>query len=152
MDLRITGAHQLGDLAKELRRQGEAGKGLRRELYKGIQRSTKPLKADAKASAAANLPHGGGLADLVAASKLSTRTRGGGKNVGVRIVATGKKVHDAAATDRGRLRHPTFGRPRSWVTQQIEPGWFTKPMEAGAGKVRRELLQAMERVARAIVR
>ncbi len=151
MDVRITGAEQLAHLARELRRQGEAGKGLRKELYKGIQRSTKPLKVDAKASAAANLPQAGGLADLVAASKLSTRTRGGGKNVGVRIVVTGKKVHDVAATDRGRLRHPVFGRGK-WVTQQIEPGWFTKPMEAGAGKVRRELLQAMERVARAIVR
>ncbi len=151
MDLRITGAHQFGDLAKELRRQGESGKGLRKELYKSIQRSTRPLKADAKASAAATLPHRGGLADLVAASKLSTRTRGGGNRVGVRIVATGKKVRDVAAMDRGRLRRPTFGH-KPWVTQQVEPGWFTKPMEAGADKVRREILQAMEKVARLIAR
>lgn len=147
MNLEIRGANQLADLSKRLKAAGEDGKGLRRELYRGIQRSTKPLKADARANTS-RLPQSGGLAALIAKGKLTTKTRAGGANVGVRIVAKGTAVR---STDKGLVRHRVFGRD-VWVTQPVPPGWFTDAMQAGAPQVRREVLDAMQTVARKIAR
>ena len=149
MDLRIRGAEQLGDLSKRLRAAGEDGKGLRRELLKGIQRATKPLKADAKRAAGSKLPQSGGLAAEVARAKFTTRTRTGGRNVGVTILAKGDVVR---SSDRGRIRHPVFGNRSAWVTQDVTPGWFTETMQDSAPKVRGEILEAMQDVARRIAR
>jgi hypothetical protein len=151
MELEIRGANQLAQVSKALKAQGEAGKGARKELYKAIQRGTKQLKKDVQANALAELPHRGGLAATVASSKLATKTRGGGQGVGVKIVATGKKVSDLKSMDKGKLRHPVYGRG-AWVMQSVPPGWFTKPLEEGADVVRKELLRAMDDVIRAIER
>ncbi len=148
-DFRITGAASLAKAASVLKAQGDAAG--RKELLKGIQQATKPLKADVKRSAQTSLPRRGGLNQAVAASTFSTRTRTTGKSVGVRLVVKGRRVRDVAATDRGRLRHPVFGSD-VWVTQSITPGWFTRPLEAGAPAVRRELVASMERVVREIGR
>lgn len=147
-DVRITGADQLADLSRALRTVGaDERKGLRRELYRGIMRATKPLKKAAQDSAHANLPQRGGLAARVGKSKFRTKTTGGGQNVGVRITSSG-----GSGLDRGRLRHPVFGNRSVWVTQQVEPEWFTRPMRAGAPAVQREILQAMDDVAAKIAR
>ena len=151
IELRTAGAKNFAAASKALRQAGPDGKGLRKELAKAIQRSTKRLKSDGKRSAMDTLPSRGGLARDVAASKLTTKTRGGGDRVGVRIVATGKKVRDLAALDDGELRHPVF-HTSVWVTQRVPPGWFTKPMEAGADAVRKELVWAIDAVIRKIAR
>jgi len=70
----------------------------------------------------------------------------------VTIQAKGDAVR---STDRGTIRHPVFqqpGRPVVWVTQSVTPGWFTDTMQSGAPVVRKELLEAMENVARQIAR
>ena len=139
MQLEIRGAHQLGALSKAMRSAGEGGKGLRRDLYRGIQRSTKGPKAAAKQTAATELPQRGGLAAEVARAKVTTRTRGGGRNVGVRIEAKGKYVR---TTDRGVIRK----------TQRVPEGWFTETLQNAAPAVRRDILQAMESTADAIRR
>lgn len=141
MDLRIRGAEELGDLAKRLRAAGDSGKGLKRELYAGMNRATKPLRADAQKAAAEKLPQSGGLAALVAKSKFSTRIRTG-RNPGVTIVGKGSA---AATTDKGFVIHPVFGRGR--VRQSVAPGWFTNTMRSGAPTVRKELTEAIENVA-----
>lgn len=138
MEIGIRGAEQLGALAKALRAQGEAGKGLRQELYRGIQRATKPLKTDAKA-ATSRLPQRGGLAAEVGKVKMTTKTRGGGQNVGVSIVGTGKYVR---STDRGYIRR----------VKRVDPGWFTETMTGGAPGVRVVVVDSMSRTADAIRR
>lgn len=142
MDLRIQGADQLGDLAKRLRAAGESGKGLKRELYRGLNRATKPLRAEAQQAAASKLPQSGGLAARVAKSKFTTKTLTG-RDPAVAIVAKGT----AASTDRGFVSHPVFGRPGSYVRQSVEGGWFTETMRDGAPAVRNELIDAMKAVA-----
>lgn len=145
-DLTIRGAEQLGDLARRLRAAGESGKGLKKELYKGLNRATKPLKAEAQQVAARTLPQSGGLADLVARSKFRTSTRMG-RDPSVSIMARGV----GATTDKGFVRHKVFGRP-PWVTQQVQGGWFTETMRKGAPIVRKELSEAIENVAKQITR
>lgn len=149
VDLRITGANELGALARRLRAEGEAGKGLRKELFRGINRATKPLKAEAKAAAARELPQAGGLAQVVARSRFTTRTRTGARSAGVSIVAKGTAVR---TTNRGMVRHPVFGNKKVWVTQDVEPGWFTDTMQRAAPLVQRQLLAAMHDVANRIAR
>lgn len=138
------GPDRLRRFGRNLREQGE--KTLRREVYRGINRATKPMRANAKAAARARLPHRGGLAERVARSRLTTRTRLVGRNPSVRIIAT--SPDNVRRIDRGTVRHPVFGHTDRWVTQPVNPGWFTDPMEAGAVRARREVEQALRDVAR----
>lgn len=147
-DLRIVGADKLGDVARRLKETGD--KELRRELYRGIQRAANPLKEVAKRSARANLPSRGGLNEWVASSSFSVSTRGG-QNPAVRFAGR-KTGHDLRALDRGRLRHPLYGNRRHWFTQQIPPGWFSRPMEAAIPGIRRDVVDVLEDIARRIAR
>ena len=148
-DIRIEGADKVAALAKALKQVGD--KELSRELYKALNRSTKPLKEAAKESADARLPRGGGLNRRVAKARMSTRRRGG-RNPGVRIVAKGRA---AALLDTGRVNHPVFGDRGAWVNGQRVPearDWFTQPMEEGAPEVRKELVRALDEIARKLAR
>ena len=140
------GAEEFAKLARDLRAAGD--KDLRKELYRGLNRATKGLKDAAKDSARRTLPQGGGLADRVARARFSTRARAG-RSPSIRIVAKDSKGRpvDLYALDQGTVRHPTFGR-RPWVAQRVDPGWFTEPMERGAGDARRHIEAAVAEVAR----
>ncbi len=60
----VRGLERFGKLSKDLRAAGD--KDLRKELYRGLQRATKPLKDAAKENARATLPRKGGLAAAAA--------------------------------------------------------------------------------------
>lgn len=146
MDMRIRGGEQLVRVSKALK---GAPKDLRSELTKGITRAVKPLKKAAKDEAKASLPRRGGLGRQVARTKLPHRRRASGQAAGLRVLAQPGAVKDPRRIDRGRVRHPTFGR-RPWVLQDVKPGWFTRPMTEGSPTVRRELLQVMHDIERRI--
>lgn len=139
----IRGAEQFGVLARVLRQTG--AKDLRRELNAGITQATKPLRADARESARSILPSRGGLGARVARTSMPIRRRTAGATAGIRIEARPGAVADPQRIDRGRVRHPVYGHG-PWVLQDVPAGWFTKPMEAGAPVVRRELVDAMNRI------
>lgn len=142
MDLVIKGADDLGVLAKRLKEVGD--KTLRKELLAGIRVATKGTKAAIKANALSSLPARGGLAAIVANSKVSTKTRTTGA-IGIRITAA--NPHSIRGMDRGNLRHPVFGNRGKWVSQKVKAGWFTDPIEADAPNIRYEIGQAMSSVA-----
>jgi hypothetical protein len=136
-------APELKALSRDLKEAGR--KDLRKELFAGLNRATKPLRAQAKANALATLPSRGGLAARVAAANITVR--GGGARV--TIVARPSRrggQFDPARLDAGVVEHPTYGHAPT-VTQSVKPGWFTDPMLAGADEVREELLDAIEVVA-----
>lgn len=147
VELRIEGARNLEKLSKKLKAAGDAT--LRKELYAGINRATKPAKTAIKEAARRELPKKGGLNEFIAKSSVTTRTRGGGKNPGVQIVAK-KKGHDIRAIDRGRLRHPVWGNRRVWVTQQIKPGFFTDTIGAQINDLRRAVIKVLDDIARKV--
>ena len=144
----IEGADQLARLAKQLREAG--AKDLQAELGKAINRALKPVKADIKRSAAETLPKRGGLAAKVARSKITTRRRTSQKAAGVRVVAT--NTISLYHLDKGQIRHRKGGDINAGKVQPTTPGWMTKPAEAAAPKVQRELVQAMDDIAKKIVR
>lgn len=150
----VTGAEELEVLGRQLKELGD--KELRRDLFRGFSRATKPLKEDVRRSALRSLPSRGGLNQWVADAKLATRTRVSGKTVGVRIAGSRSnkqlRKSDLNAINRGRLRHPVFGNRKVWVTQMVKPGWFTDPLVAGADEVRQELVQVMDDVAERLAR
>lgn len=143
MTVRATGAQSLRDLSRDLKKAGR--KDLRKELFAGLNRATKPLRAEAKANALATLPSSGGLAARVAAANITVR--GGGARV--TIVARPSKrggPFDPAAVDGGTVRHPTYGH-KPTVSQSVTPGWFSDPLREGADGVQQELLDGINAVA-----
>lgn len=142
-ELIIKGAEDLEKLGRALKQVGD--RELRKELLAALRAATKPMKAAVQASARENLPSRGGFADLVAASRFTTKNRLSGKNVGMRFEA--KNKHDIKALDRGRLRHPLYGNKDHWFTQTVQAGWFSTPIEEMSGEIRVEVSQALARVA-----
>lgn len=134
---------------EDLKRIGKELKGapqeLRRELFRGINRATKPARQQALAELVDVLPDSGGASTVIRKNtKLNTRRNMRGRNVGVRITA--KSPRTVQLMNRGILRHPVFGNRSIWVNQDIKPGWFTRPMENSADDVRSEIMSAVERV------
>jgi hypothetical protein len=148
----VKGAEQLARLSRQLKEAGD--KGLQRELTKAISQAVKPLKSELPASARSHLPRRGGLAERVAASKVGFSRRTKGNTVGLRVQA--KNAYHLAQMDKGHVRHPVFKRKEERnrsavrVTQKVDPGWFTDPTEAAAPRIRREVQQAMDTVAKKI--
>lgn len=147
VDFTVQGANELAVIAAHLKRTGD--REVRKELFAGLNRATKPLKADVKRSALDTLPRRGGLASVISKAKLSTSNRASGKNPGVRITGA-SPGHALRPIDAGEVRHPVFGN-NVWVTQKVTPGFFTKPLEAGVDTVRKELLDVLEQIAAKLV-
>jgi hypothetical protein len=134
----INGADQLARLAKALKEAG--AKDLQRELSKAINTSLKPVKQNLQQSARSNLPRRGGLAAEVAGSRFSTRRN---KN-GLKLVAKGR--YSLYHLDQGIVRH---GKGRQ---QRIRPGWWSDVTDDAAPTVRREVISAMDEIAKKIDR
>jgi hypothetical protein len=142
--IELDGADKLATLARRLKDAGD--KDLQRQLYAGIARAMKPVRADAEKSLFEALPKRGGLAAAKRRQvKFRTSRRAGVRQSGIRLVAKGGQL---GRMDRqGQFRHPVFGRD-PWQTQKIEPGWFTRPAEAAAPEARVQILRALDDVAR----
>jgi hypothetical protein len=147
----VVGIEELSQLARELKEAGDLG--LKKELFKGIGRAGKPMKAAAKKGAEEALPKEGGLAEEIAASRFTVRSALLGKNPRVTITGKGRendsgREHDLRAMDRGRIRHPSWGRrgAKDWKTQTVRPGWFTEAMEKASPAAREELQKAVDTI------
>lgn len=148
-DLRVEGVDQLQRVSARLKEAGD--KGLKREMTKGLNRAAKPLALAAEAGALERLPKRGGLNVWVAESKITTRTRGNGRNPGVRLVAKrpkSKGTTDLNRIDQGRLRHPVYGNRRVWALQSVRPGWFTNSITDHAEQARREMVAVFDDIER----
>jgi len=148
VEIKVTGAEQFRDIARTLRGISKS-KALRNELARAINKATKPLKTSVKRSARARLPWQGGLGRKVARAKMATKVKLAGETANVSIVAIHK--YDLEAIDRGRVRHPTFGH-HPWVIQLVQPGYWTRPLVEGSPGVRREIVGAIETIAKKIER
>lgn len=150
MDMDVRGAEEFAELAQRIKVHADA-KALRKELYAGLNRSTKGIRDDMKNSIAPALPTSGGLAARVASSaRLSTRSASSGRNIGVRIVA-GAKGGNLSAMNRGRFRHPVFGAG-PWVeqTEGVRAGFLNQPFLQKAAEVQRDVAKVMDEIARKV--
>lgn len=147
--IEVKGADQLASLAKVLRETG--AKDLQRELGKAINRAVKPVKDDIKASAKDTLPSSGGLAARAAKSPIRTRRRSSQNGqAGVRLVS-GDRTLSMWHLNEGIVRHRRKGkRPEEWAVQKIDDGFWDEPTGKAAPNVRRELVKAMDVIAKKI--
>lgn len=143
-EVRLDDHGQIAHLQRELRRLGD--KDTRRKYYAGLNRATKPMRAQAKLEALRRLPKGGGLNRHVAKTRLVTRANRGG------VYVTSVTRGQARLIDKGAVRHPVFGNREVWRTTDVPRGWFTVPMQAGAPRGRRELIAVFDDVAKSIAK
>lgn len=119
-------------------------------LTEAIRRAARPLPDDARRSAQRLLPARGGLGAVVSHTDMPVVLRARGRRSSVLIAARSNAVKDPGRIDRGRIRHPVFGR---WVEppgaafkgvlQDVNPGWFRIPMRSAAPEIRREIVRAI---------
>lgn len=147
-----------GEWAKasaELERQGR--RELRAQLRKIISAETKPARIKLRDATREALPKGGGISHKKGGAAHSMSRWAGvmpslsihesGSNVGA-TVKLGKKGHDFKALNRGRLRHPVFGRrtgPNDWWNQSVESGWWDRAKDLLEPQIRQGVSEALHK-------
>lgn len=120
--------HALVRSLRGFSRNSEVIKAVRAELRKPVD----PVRKRIRMTALVTLPHSGGLNSWVAGTKITAAVEFKAKAVTIRLRGgrnslTGKRS-DIRSIDRGRTRHPTFGRRHRgmWFVTTVTPGFFTK--------------------------
>jgi len=123
--------HTLVRSLRGFSRNDEVIKAVRAELRKPVD----PVRKKIRMAALTTLPHSGGLNSWVAGTKITASVEFRARVVTIRLRGgrnslTGKRS-DINAIDRGRVRHPAWGRRGrgQWFTQTVTPGFFTKTAE-----------------------
>jgi hypothetical protein len=81
------------------------------------------------------LPTAGGLGGWVAALTIRSSVRVAARRARATLVGYRRSMSgnaDIAAIDRGRVRHPAWGRrgPNDWYIELVTPGFFSKAEES----------------------
>lgn len=155
----VTGIPELREVARRLKET--ADKKLRKELVKGLNKATKPLRVDIAESTPRYVPNRYAK-PLSRSIKVRAALRGGagaGAHVRITVKAKGKKEErDIRRINQGELRHPVFGRSRPgprkgerkanpWVTQQVRRGLVDDSVRRMGGRVVHETSNAITAVA-----
>ena len=131
--LRISGADDLAAVSRDLRKYGERGKLIRKELTKELRAIGKPAVPAAR-RAARSIPsksHGTLRADIARSVQLSVKTSGRNAQITVRInprrMPSGKKNlpgYMEGEPPFSRWRHPVYGTGK-YVTQRPHPFFYS---------------------------
>jgi hypothetical protein len=146
-------SESLTRLVAELRKFDDR-KAVMRELRAEIRKPLPVIRKEIKARAETTLPRAGGLNRWAAGTKITLQVKMTGRSAGVRIKGGRNSKggrSDIRALDRGRLRHPSWGRRGrgQWHTQQVIPGFFTRPATE-ADQWRQVCVDAVEKALRSI--
>jgi hypothetical protein len=103
-----------------------------KELRVGIRQPVPTVRKAIKANAIATLPAGGGLNRWVASTRVTAQIKITSYSARVRLRGgrnSARKRSDIDAIDRGRVRHPSWGRrgPGQWHSQAVSARFFTEP-------------------------
>lgn len=103
-----------------------------KQLATDLRKLLPPIRKAVKQRARDTLPSGGGLNEWVAAARVTLRIKASGRTV--RAIVKGsrnseKHQSDLDAIDRGRARHPSWGRRGvgQWHNQSVPSEWFSGP-------------------------
>lgn len=141
--LEVRGRRQLQALDRALK---GVDKQLKRDTYRALNRTVKPLTAAVKDSTGDFVPSAY-AAELSSSLRIRAQRRGG-QMAALTLKATAKsasgKPRELRRVESGRLRHPLWGNRRHWFDQSVKPGFWTKPLEKEAPAVRKELVKVMD--------
>lgn len=149
-DFEIRGADDVDALVKRIRTHADS-KAIRKEMFQGLNRSTKPVRADMRDAIPKALPQRGGLAREIQASTRFNTSAKSGKNAGVTIWAR-NRGHDIRTLIGKRLRHPVWGNRRLWVNQSagVDPDVFGKTFEDQKPEVARDIQRVLGDIKRKV--
>ena len=121
----------LGTLVTRLQRTSSA---ITRAAQREIDKPLPVIRTRVRASARAKLPRRGGLAEWAAAARLTAQVTSSGSTVtcALRVHRTSMfRPSDLRALDRGRVRHPAWGRRHSsaWSIQIVPPRVYSEPIQ-----------------------
>lgn len=157
----VTGYNELSRLGFRLREAKATG--LTKELRKALQAPLKPLADQIRAGAPDHTPRGYEVT-FARSLKFHTKINTVGTTAGVdfSVTATGKtSPRQIREINRGRLKHPVYGRRRytrkgwinnPWVWQAVEPGFWDNPVRANFNAMRLAMREAIDRVGEQITR
>ncbi len=121
----------IDDLVRDLQ-----GFTARREVIKALKKQIRtPLPAvrkSIKRRALSTLPHAGGLNKWAARTRVTAQVKVSSRSASIKLIGRRKSqsgMADLKRLDRGRIRHPSWGRRKrgQWHTQSVMPGYFTAP-------------------------
>lgn len=120
-----------------------------REVQREIDEPLPLMRTRVQASALSKLPHRGGLAAWAAAAHLTSAVHAIGDTVTATLKIHRTSMHkpsDLRALDRGRVRHPAWGRRRGsdWHIQLVAPKVYSEPITASP-EWRRAVVRACDR-------
>jgi len=131
---------QLADFAADCRHAGE--KDLPKLMRKGVRAAAKPLGEGMKRNASRKLPKSGGLAALIASSRISTKIKTSRRAASVSVEMKKPKAKglvDLKSINRGRIRHPLFGDRGEWFNTETSPNLITGGLEPEIDQATREI-------------
>lgn len=104
-----------------------------RRVRAEIEKPLPIIRARVKASALGKLPQSGGLAAWAAAAHVTAQVHVVGDSVDAQLKVHRTSLHassDLRALDRGRVRHPAWGRRRhgDWSVQTVTPKVYSEPI------------------------
>lgn len=146
----VTGIDRVYRAAGVLR-SGEVDKALSDELEKAARKAVDPFNRAVFDQISADMPSG--YAPTFAASfRVIPRITAANGAVRIRLQGTARgraKKRDAAALNRGVLRHKRWGK-EPWYSQSITPGFWDRPAQKLIADLKGQLAEVVERVAKKI--
>jgi hypothetical protein len=138
-------AAELEALAFRLRRAGDGE--LVREVTRAMRNAVVPVQDQIREGLKPHLPDVY-AAELDADLRLGVNVRTNERDPGVAVTGQAiAKTRKLRSLDAGELTHPLWGNREHWRTQEVTPGWFSGPAEAGGPRVREAIEKALEDVA-----
>lgn len=123
---------------------------LRRNVSKAIAMSLKETEGQIKSTANEILPESGGLNKWVSQSPIHQESKQTRQHTFGTWIIQHKDGHSLKDIDRGRIKHPVFGRPESSTIQIIPKGYFTKTIAKNLFRIRNQVHEAAFSVLRGV--
>lgn len=144
----VSAPRDLASIQKALKQLGD--KGLGKEMSKQLVAAGRPLRRELRAEVPKVMPSG--YAPVLSKSyRFRQQTKSGRQtaHVVLRLHADGQKERrDLPSLNRGRLRHPVYGRRRqAWVDQKVRAGVVDRPIDRVQPQVRRQMEAVLDYVA-----
>ena len=154
----ITGTVSFAELSARLKEAGATG--LRRQLYKAIDKSAQELAKEIQSPEHLYPYLPNRYADVLSADLKVRVVKRSGQDPHLTILAEGRehKRKVRQLNDRGLLEHPVFARGsrRHWTWRpqfsHVRQGFFDDPVNRDVPKIRENIQQAMQETARKIAR
>lgn len=150
LDIKLEGGRQLWELGVRLR---QSPKKVQNAAQRELRKVVRPIQDEIGDEIEPVMPKG--YEQVLSQSlkhRISVKTTYWA-SVTLTTTAKGQKDNRKIGDiDKGILRHPVYGRyrktkrgrkPNPWVDQPVKPGFWTRPVENAAPRIRRELTRVI---------